>query len=111
IQPEAKQLLADTARFSKSSEAFAKAAEQLPKVIAEQREAAIKQVLEGLVPQEKAAKEILGEARTLAAETRETLKVGGATANSVEVAIKALDEFVRSVTPTNGSVAATNYRR
>jgi hypothetical protein len=110
VQPETKQLLADTGRFSKSSEAFAKTAEQLPKVIAEQREAAIKQVLDGLVPEEKKAREILAEARTLATESRETLKVGNATVESINAAIKNLDVFVRFVTPTNRTAVTTNSR-
>src|SRR5204862_277373 len=45
VQPETKQLLADSSRFVQSSEAFAKTMEELPKVISREREAAIKQVL------------------------------------------------------------------
>ena len=43
-------------------------------------------------------------------EARETLKVGGATAESINAAIKTLDEFVRSVAKTNTSANATNER-
>lgn len=110
VQPEARQLLSDTRQFAKSSEAFAKTAEQFPKLIAEQREAAIKQVLDGLVPQEKEAKEILAAARGVVVEARETLKAGSATADSVNAAIKSLDEFVRSVSRTNSDAGATNRR-
>ena len=110
LQPETKQLLGDTDRFSKSTEAFAKTAEQLPKVINEQREAAIKQVLEGLVPEEKKAKELLVEARAVATEAREALKAGGATAESVNATLKTLDEFVRAVSKTNETTTATNRR-
>ena len=110
VQPETKQLLADTERFSKSSETFAKAAEELPKVIQEEREAAIKQLFDELAPEEKKAKELVGEARSVVVEARETLKVGGATADSIHVAIKTLDEFVRSVSKTNTSGNATNGR-
>ena len=110
VQPETKQLLDGTERLSKSSEAFAKTAEQLPKVISEQREAAIKQLLDGLDPQETKAKEILSEARNLVVEARETLKVGHATADSVNATITTLDEFVRFVSKTNTSAVATNRR-
>jgi hypothetical protein len=109
VQPEAKQLLSDTERFAKSAEAFAKTAEQLPKIINEQREAGIKQLLDGLAPEEKKAKEMLGAARELAVEARETLKAGTVTADSVKASITALDEFVRSVSKTN-EAAATNPR-
>ncbi len=110
IQPEMKQLLADTARFSKSSETFVKTAESLPKVISQEREAAIKQVLEGLVPEERKARELLGEARALATDTREALKAGDATADSVNAVIQTLDDFVRSVSKTNTSEVSTNAR-
>lgn len=110
VQPETKQLLVDAGRLAKSSEVFARTAEQLPKMIGEQREAAIRQVLEGLAPEEKKAKELLGEARALVAEARETLKTGGAAADSVNATLKTLDEFVRSVTATNASAAPANDR-
>ncbi len=110
VQPGTRQLLVDTTRFSKASESFAKAAEEFPGVIARERDMAIKQVLEGLAPEEKRAKELLAEARALATETRETLKAGNATAESVNTAIKTLDEFVRSVSSTNGTSPATNHR-
>ena len=108
VQPETKQILGDTARFSKASEAFAKAAADLPGVIAREREAAIKQALEGLAQEEKKAKELFGEARVLATEARETLKAGSAAAESISTTIKTLDEFVRSVTQTND--APSNQR-
>ncbi len=108
VQPEAKQLLADTERLTKSSEVFAKTAEQLPKVISEQREAAIKQLLDGLGPEEKKAKEVLSEARSVVVEARATLKAGNAAADSVHATIKTLDEFVRSVSKTNTSAVSTN---
>ena len=105
VQPETKQMLEDTARFSKASEAFAKTAEELPKVISREREAAIQQILDGLAPEERKAKELLAEARKLAGEARETVVAGDAAAVSIKDAIATLDNFVRSVTPTNGSVA------
>jgi hypothetical protein len=110
VQPETKQLLADTDRLSKSSELFAQTAAQLPKVISEQREAAIKQLLDGIGPEEKKAKEILNEARSVAVEARETLKVANATAESVNTTVKTLDEFVRFVSKTNTSAVSTNGR-
>src|SRR5213075_410136 len=61
-QPEAKQLLTDTARFAQSSEIFSKTIEQLPKLIDEQRTAAMKQLLDGLSIEDNKAYELLATA-------------------------------------------------
>ena len=47
-QPETKQILSDTERLTRSTEAFARLADQLPQVVNDQREAAINQILAGL---------------------------------------------------------------
>jgi hypothetical protein len=110
LQPEAKQLLSDTDRFAKSAEIFARTAEQMPKVINEQREAAIKQFFEGAAPEEKKAKELLAAAREVVVEARETLKAGSTAADSVKTAVTALDSFVQGVSKTNTTATATNHR-
>jgi hypothetical protein len=111
-QPEAKQLLTDTARFAQSSEIFSKTIEQLPKLIDEQRTAAMKQLLDGLSIEDNKAYELLATARDVAAETHQALEAGSATAESVNTTLKTLDDFVRSVSKTNllaGSASARPY--
>ena len=109
MQPEAKQLLSDTERFAKSAEGFAHTAEQIPKLIDDQREAAIKQLIEGFALEDEKASQILEAARKVAVETRDTLKEGSTTADSVKAAVTALDQFVRSVSKTNAT-ASSNGR-
>jgi hypothetical protein len=114
VQPEAREMLADAARISKSAEALGKTAEQLPKVVNEQREAALKQFFEGvatersnilasLVSEEKKARDLL-------AELHQTLNSGAEMAIAVNVAVKSLDAFVHYVSPpeTNQTAVATN---
>jgi len=79
-QPETKQILSDTERLTRSTEAFARLADQLPKVVNDQREAAINQILAGLAAER--TNLFIGlateeqKARALLAETRETLNAG-----------------------------------
>ncbi len=109
-EPETKQILSDAERLTRSTEAFAQVADQLPKLINEQREAAIRQVLDGVASERTnllaglAAEE--QKARALLAETRQTLDAGSGMAVSVQAAVKALDEFVRSVAPPTNRAAA-----
>jgi hypothetical protein len=114
-QPETKQILSDTERLTRSTEAFARLADQLPKVVNDQREAAINQILAGLAAERTnlfiglAAEE--QKARALLAETRETLNAGSQMATSANAAIQSLDAFVRSVSPaTNRLVESTNSK-
>ncbi len=114
-QPEAKQLLADADRFTRATEAFAKVADQLPRLVDEQREAAIRQILDGVAAERTnllaslAAEE--QKARALLNEARQTLDAGSGMAVSVQAAVKSLDEFVRYVSPdTNRASASTNSR-
>ena len=102
-QPETKQILSDTERLTRSTEAFAQLTDQLPKLVNDQREAAIQQILEGLASERTnllaslAAEE--QKARALLAEARETLNAGSQMAVSANTAIQSLDAFVRSVSP------------
>src|SRR5208283_986920 len=47
-QPETKQILSDAERLTRSTEAFAQVADQLPKLVNDQRQAGIQQLLDGL---------------------------------------------------------------
>ena len=114
-QPETRQILSDTERLTRSTEAFARVADQLPQLVNDQREAAINQILAGLAAERTnllaglAAEE--QKARALLAETRETLNAGSQMAVSVNTAVQSLDAFVRSVSPaTNRPAGSTNSR-
>jgi hypothetical protein len=115
-QPASKQVLSDVGRLSQSAEVFAKTAEQLPKLVNDQREAAIKQLLEGV--RVEGSNLLVGlsseekKVRDLLAETRGTLDAGSQMATSVNAAIKSLDTFIRYVSPpeTNPPVVDTNSK-
>jgi len=111
-QPEIRQILSDADSFSRSSAEFAKVADQLPQLVNDQREAAIKQILDGVAAERTnllaglAAEE--QKARALLTEARETLNAGSGMAASVSETIKNLDAFVRYVAPTNESPATVS---
>jgi hypothetical protein len=114
-QPEMKQILSDTDRLTRSTEAFARLTDQFPKLVNDQREAGINQILAGLATERTnllaglAAEE--QKVRALLAETRETLNAGSQMATSVNTAVQTLDAFVRSVSPSNNlPTAATNSK-
>ena len=114
-QPEIEQILSDTERLTRSTEAFARVADQLPQLVNDQREAAINQILAGLATERTnlfaslAAEE--QKTRSLLAETRETLNAGSQMAASVNSTIQSLDTFVKSVSPaTNRSAGPTNSK-
>ena len=114
-QPENRQILSDAERLARSTEAFARVADQLPKVVNDQREAAINQILAGLATERTNFLAGLAtenqNARTLLAETRETLNAGNQMATSVNTAVQSLDTFVRSVSPdTKRPAASTNSK-
>jgi hypothetical protein len=98
LQPESKQMLEDATRLASAAEVFSKTAEQLPQLVNDQREAAIKQVFDGFAAEEKKTRDLLAEAR-------QTVNSANEMAVSVNAAIKSLDGFVRFVTPTNTSQA------
>jgi hypothetical protein len=115
VQPEAKQILADADRLTRATEAFAKVADQMPQLVNDQREAAIRQILDGVASERTNLLASLAseeqKARALLAEARQTLEAGSGMAASVQAAIKTLDEFVRLVSPeTNRAPAATNSK-
>lgn len=102
-QPESKQILSNSQQLAISAEIFARTAEQLPKVINDQRQAAIDQVFDRLKSEE-------SKTRQLLLETRDTLAAGSEAAQSINAAIKSLDDFARYVSPpsANASAASTN---
>ena len=105
VQPESKQMLADAERLAGAAEVFSRTAGQLPQVVNDQREAAIKQLLDGLMSEE-------GKTRALLAETRQTLAAGNEMATSINSTVRSLNELVRSASPpvTNQTSVATNSK-
>jgi len=102
-QPGSEQLLSDLTAVSQSTKVFAKTAEGLPKLVNDQREAAINQlfagisnersnILAGLASQE-------SQLRDLLPQVRQTLAAGNDMATSLNAAIKSLDAFVHYVSP------------
>ncbi len=101
-QPASQQVLTDASRLADASEIFAKTAQQLPQLINDQRQAAIQQILDGLVAEENKSSELLGD-------TRLTLESASVAATNINVAIQSLTEFVQYVSPTNSThSSATN---
>lgn len=95
-QPESRQVLSNAQRLVDSSEVFARTANQLPALVDQQREAAIRQVFQELALQEK-------DVRGILTDTRETLNAGTAMAVSVNTAVQSLDTLTRRVSSgTNG---------
>lgn len=115
-QPAARQLLADANRLSQSAEVFARTTEQFPKLVNDQREAAIAQLLAGVALERSNILASLeaqeSRLRALLPEMRQTLAAGGDMATSLDGAIKSLDAFVHYVSPpdTNPPVVSTNSK-
>ena len=109
-QPAPRQLLADTERISKSAETFAHTADQIPSLVDQQREAAIRQVFDGLATERTNLLTSLASEeqkfRGLLGETRGTMIAGGEMATSIDHAIQSLHAFVRFVSPESVSNAA-----
>jgi hypothetical protein len=103
-QPESKQVLSNANRLTRSAEIFAETAEKLPKLVNDQREAAINQVFDRMASEESKVRGLLGETRT-------TLSMGREMADSVNGAIKSLDAYTRFVSAheTNAPPDSTNH--
>ena len=99
-QPAPTQILADANQLAASAAIFAKTSQQLPQIINDQRQAAIQQILDGMVSQANKSSQLL-------TETRLTLESTAKAAANVNTAIQSLSEFVRSVSPTNNSPVST----
>ncbi|HTL72645.1 MAG TPA: hypothetical protein VL863_05020 [bacterium] len=104
-QPESKQILSNSQQLATSAAIFAQTAAAMPKVINDQRQAAIDQVFDRLMSEETKTRELL-------LETRKTFAAGSEAAQSINAAIKSLDDFVRYVSPpsTNTASSSTNSR-
>jgi DNA repair ATPase RecN len=104
-QPEAQEVMTNASKLADSAQVFAKTAEQLPALINEQRQAAIQQVLEGLSSQQIQMQDLMTNARA-------AFNAGAQMAQSVNDATKALEAFVRLVSPTNTNqtTSITNSR-
>jgi len=100
-QPQSVQMLADINRLSLSTAVFAQTAQQLPQLINDQRQAAIQQILDGIVAQENKSGELV-------TNTRMTLDSLAVAATNINTAIQSLTTFVEYVSPTNSSPATTS---
>ncbi len=78
-QPASQQVLHDASQLATSSEIFAQTAQQLPKLINDQRQAAIQQILDGLTDQG-------NKSRALLTDTRLTLDSAGTAATNINAA-------------------------
>ncbi len=102
-QPEARQVLSDVNDVAQSTKVFAKTAEGLPKLVNDQREAAINQLFAGIAAErtniiaDLASQE--AQLNKLLPQVRETLSAGNDMATSLNAAIKSLDAFVHYVSP------------
>jgi hypothetical protein len=103
-QPESQQVLGDANRLATSAEIFASTAQQLPKLVNDQRQAAIQQVFDNLAAQGEKSRELLLDARS-------TLNAAGVAATNIDNAIQSLTAFVQYVSPTNEAPSsATNSK-
>jgi len=113
-EPETRQVLTNLNEVAQSTTVFAQTAEGLPKLVNEQREAAINQLLAGVAHERSNILVTLSaqeaQLRELLPQVRQTLTAGGDMANSVNGAVKSLDAFVRYVSPpeTNSPPPDTN---
>ena len=115
-QPAARQVLTNANQLAASVQVFSKTAEQLPRIIDEQREVAIQQVFAGIATERTNILASLAaedkKMRELLAELRGTLSTAGEMANSVKAAVQSLDAFVRYVSPsTNAPPEPANTNR
>ena len=108
-QPEARGVLSNLDEVAQSTKIFAQTAEGLPKLVSDQRQAAIDQIFDRLaVERTNLLAELASEEtklRGLLGEARQTLQAGGQMAESVNAAIKSLDAFVQYVSPPDTNPA------
>jgi len=93
-QPAPQQMLNDANQLAAAASAFAQTSRQLPQVINDQRQAAIQQILDGLIAQE-------NKTRGLVTDTRLTLNSAATAASNINNALLSLTAFVQFVSPTN----------
>jgi len=113
--PAVQQLVTNATRITASVETFAHVADQLPKLVNDQREAAIKQVLDGVASERTNLVAILAademKLRPTLAELRQTLDATTELMKASDATVKSLDQFMArfpkdtnapAVTTTNG---------
>jgi len=93
-QPAPQQMLNDANRLASAASAFAQTSQQLPQIINEQRQAAIQQILDGLIAQGNKSQELV-------TDTRLTLNSAASAASNINNALQSLTTFVQYVSPTN----------
>ncbi len=87
VMPETRSLLGDLDRTSRAAESAGKLADELPEVVAREREAAIRQFMGALDSQQAQMRELLTDMRA-------TLQAGTAASDSVNQTTRALDAFI-----------------
>ena len=93
-QPAPQQMLNDANRVASAAAAFAQTSQQLPQIINDQRQAAIQQILDGLIAQGNKSQELV-------TDTRLTLNSAAVAASNINNALQSLTAFVQYVSPTN----------
>ena len=111
-QPETRQVLSDVGDVSKSAKIFAQTAEGLPKLVNDQREAAINQLLAGIATERTNILATLNaqetQLRDLLPQVQKTLTAGGDMATALNAAIQSLDAFVHYVSPPDTNSPPTS---
>ncbi len=85
--PETTRLLANVDKSAQAAAAAGRLADEIPRVLAQEREAAIRQFMDAITVE-------TAHTRQLIVELRGTLQAGTATSNSLTTTIKAFDELV-----------------
>jgi hypothetical protein len=93
-QPAPHQMLNDANRLASAASAFAKTSQQLAQIINDQRQAAIQQILDGLIAQGNKSQELVTDIRL-------TLNSAAMAASNINNALQSLTAFVQYVSPTN----------
>jgi hypothetical protein len=99
LQPASQQVLADTDRVSRAAESVGRLAGAVPALVDRQREAAIRQVLDGLEVHE-------GKAERLLTQLKGTLEAGTETASSLERVTASVQALIGRTSAPAASPAA-----
>jgi len=105
-QPESTQMLANMNQFAAAAAVISKTGDQLPQIINDQRQAAIRQILDGLAVEENKSGRLLTNAQL-------TLDSAASAASNINTALLSLTAFVQYVSPskTGRAPAGTNTAR
>jgi hypothetical protein len=114
MQPAPQQVLSNLTSLTQSAHVFADTADKLPKLVDDERQAAINQMFAGIATERSNILASLNaqesQLRELLPEVRQTLNAGSDMGNSLNGTIKSLDTFVHFVSPpeTNPPPPSTN---